>query len=109
MPPAGRSRPVHADPIQPDRQGAHGRETDEPAELQRRREAREYSYSYRRIVPPVPGEFFLGAVLDWVWTRVSPDTQKHYAIASASGLIAGEALVAVLIPLLVTIGLMSLP
>jgi uncharacterized oligopeptide transporter (OPT) family protein len=52
---------------------------------------------------------FLGAVLDWVWVRVSPETQKHYAIASASGLIAGEALVAVLIPLLVTVGLMSLP
>lgn len=30
---------------------------------ERRRDAREYSYSYRRIVPPVPGEFFLGAVL----------------------------------------------
>jgi len=52
---------------------------------------------------------FIGAVIDWVWTRVSPATQKHYAIATASGLIAGEALVAVLIPLLVTIGLMSLP
>ncbi|HZI79621.1 MAG TPA: OPT family oligopeptide transporter [Vicinamibacterales bacterium] len=52
---------------------------------------------------------FLGAVLDWIWTRVSPATQKNYAIAGASGLIAGEALVAVLIPLLVTVGLMSLP
>jgi uncharacterized oligopeptide transporter (OPT) family protein len=52
---------------------------------------------------------FLGAVLDQIWMRVSPATQKHYAIASASGLIAGEALVAVLIPLLVTVGLMSLP
>jgi putative OPT family oligopeptide transporter len=52
---------------------------------------------------------FLGAVLDWIWTRVSPVTQKNYSIASASGLIAGEALVAVLIPLLVTLGLMSLP
>ncbi len=30
---------------------------------ERRRDAREYSYSYRRIVAPVPGEFFLGAVL----------------------------------------------
>jgi UDP-N-acetylmuramate dehydrogenase len=30
---------------------------------ERRRDAREYSYSYRRIVPPVPAEFFLGAVL----------------------------------------------
>ncbi len=52
---------------------------------------------------------FLGAVLDRVWARVSPDTQKNYAIARASGLIAGEALVAVIMPLLVTIGLMSLP
>jgi putative OPT family oligopeptide transporter len=52
---------------------------------------------------------FIGAVLDQVWMRVSPATQKNYAIASASGLIAGEALVAVLIPLLVTIGIMSLP
>jgi putative OPT family oligopeptide transporter len=52
---------------------------------------------------------FIGAVLDRVWARVSPQTQKTYAIASASGLIAGEALVAVIIPLLVTLGLMSLP
>jgi putative OPT family oligopeptide transporter len=52
---------------------------------------------------------FIGAVLDQIWMRVSPATQKHYAIAGASGLIAGEALVAVLIPLLVTVGFMSLP
>jgi uncharacterized oligopeptide transporter (OPT) family protein len=52
---------------------------------------------------------FLGAVLDQVWARVSPDSQQRYSIATASGLIAGEALVAVLIPLLVTIGLMKLP
>jgi len=32
---------------------------------ERRRDAREYSFSYRRIVPPVPGEFFLGAVLQF--------------------------------------------
>ncbi len=30
---------------------------------ERRRDAREYSYSYRRLIAPVPGEFFLGAVL----------------------------------------------
>src|SRR6185436_14270598 len=30
---------------------------------------------------------FIGAVLDQIWMRVSPATQKHYAIASASGLI----------------------
>jgi putative OPT family oligopeptide transporter len=52
---------------------------------------------------------FIGAVLDRVWARVSPETEKTYAIASASGLIAGEAIVAVIIPLLVTLGLMSLP
>jgi len=32
---------------------------------ERRREAREYSYSYRRIVAPAPGEYFLGAVLEF--------------------------------------------
>jgi UDP-N-acetylmuramate dehydrogenase len=32
---------------------------------ERRREAREYSWSYRRLVPPVPREFFLGAVLQF--------------------------------------------
>ena len=52
---------------------------------------------------------FLGAVVDWIWARVSPESQQRYSIATASGLIAGEALVAVLIPLLVTIGLMKLP
>src|SRR4051812_31542460 len=32
---------------------------------ERRREAREYSFAYRRIFPPVPGEFFLGAELSF--------------------------------------------
>lgn len=32
---------------------------------ERRREAREYAWSYRRLVPPVPGEYFLGAVLQF--------------------------------------------
>lgn len=32
---------------------------------ERRRDAREYSYSYRRLIPPVPGEYFLGAVLEF--------------------------------------------
>jgi UDP-N-acetylmuramate dehydrogenase len=32
---------------------------------ERRRDAREFSWSYRRVVPPVPGEFFLGAVLEF--------------------------------------------
>ena len=63
-----------------------------------------------RIIPvnAVP-VIFLGAVLDQVWARIAPSSQERYSIATASGLIAGEALVAVLIPLLVTIGLMTLP
>jgi uncharacterized oligopeptide transporter (OPT) family protein len=78
--------------------------------------------SWRRFVPSPAGVgiamlipvnavtvIFLGAVLDQLWARVAPDSQQRYSIATASGLIAGEALVAVLIPLLVTIGLMTLP
>ncbi len=78
--------------------------------------------SWRRFVPSPAGAgiamlipisavtvIFLGAVLDQVWMRVAPASQQRYSIATASGLIAGEALVAVLIPLLVTIGLMKLP
>jgi uncharacterized oligopeptide transporter (OPT) family protein len=52
---------------------------------------------------------FLGAALDRVWARVSPENHERYSIPVASGLIAGEALVAVVIPLLVTLGLFSLP
>ena len=52
---------------------------------------------------------FLGALSDRIWAKVSPDTQERYSIPVASGFIAGEALVAVIVPLLVTVGLMSLP
>jgi UDP-N-acetylmuramate dehydrogenase len=31
----------------------------------RRRDAREYSYGYRHIVPPAPGEYFLAAMLEF--------------------------------------------
>ncbi len=33
--------------------------------IDRRRDAREYSYGYRHIVPPAPGEFFLAASLEF--------------------------------------------
>jgi len=33
--------------------------------VDRRRDAREYSYGYRHIVPPTPGEFFLAAALEF--------------------------------------------
>ena len=52
---------------------------------------------------------FLGAALDTIWSKASPPSHKRYSIPIASGLIAGEALVAVIIPLLVTVGLMKLP
>jgi uncharacterized oligopeptide transporter (OPT) family protein len=52
---------------------------------------------------------FVGALADLIWSKVSPSTHERYSIPIASGLIAGEALVAVAIPLLVTVGLMKLP
>jgi uncharacterized oligopeptide transporter (OPT) family protein len=52
---------------------------------------------------------FLGAAADAVWAKAAPDSHGRYSIPIASGFIAGEALVAVVIPLLVTVGLMRLP
>ena len=76
---------------------------------------------WRRLVPSPTGMgiamlipfnavtgIFLGAMLDLIWSRVAPRQQAQYAIPAASGLIAGEALVAVAIPLLVTLGLLKL-
>ncbi|MGE5098402.1 MAG: OPT/YSL family transporter, partial [Deltaproteobacteria bacterium] len=48
---------------------------------------------------------FLGGVVDRVWRRADKDSNERYMIPLASGLIAGEAIVAVVIPLLVAIGL----
>jgi uncharacterized oligopeptide transporter (OPT) family protein len=48
---------------------------------------------------------FLGGVLDRIWQRRNADTHERYSVPLASGLIAGEAIVAVIIPLLVAIGL----
>jgi uncharacterized oligopeptide transporter (OPT) family protein len=52
---------------------------------------------------------FVGAVADRIWKMLKPDSHERYSIPIASGLIAGEALVAVVIPLLVTLHLMKLP
>jgi uncharacterized oligopeptide transporter (OPT) family protein len=51
---------------------------------------------------------FLGAAADRVWEKASPESHTRYSIATASGFIAGEAIVAVIIPILVTLGLMKL-
>lgn len=50
---------------------------------------------------------FLGAVLDKVWTRTHPRSSAVYMVPLASGLIAGEALVAVFVPILVLLGVLS--
>jgi len=52
---------------------------------------------------------FLGAFGDWVWSRAHPSSHQRYSIPLASGFIAGEALVAVILPLLVTVGWLHLP
>jgi uncharacterized oligopeptide transporter (OPT) family protein len=77
--------------------------------------------AWRRFVPSPTGMgiaalipfsavtgIFAGALLDVAWKRVAPRNQAQYSIPAASGLIAGEALVAVAIPILVTLGLMRL-
>ena len=51
---------------------------------------------------------FLGALADAIWARTAPDAHEQYSIPIAAGLIAGEALVAVVLPLLVTLGLLRL-
>lgn len=50
---------------------------------------------------------FIGGIVEHVWRRVSPRTYEVYLPPVASGFIAGEALIAVLIPLLVVVGLLS--
>ena len=50
---------------------------------------------------------FLGSVVDTIWRRVDRASNTSYMVPLASGLIAGEAIVAVVIPLLVALGVMS--
>lgn len=48
----------------------------------------------------------LGAVIAKVWTRTNPKSSELYLVPLASGLIAGEALIAVVVPLLVALGIL---
>ena len=50
---------------------------------------------------------FLGSVVDVIWRRVNRAANEAYMVPLASGLIAGEAIVAVVIPLLVALGVIS--
>jgi uncharacterized oligopeptide transporter (OPT) family protein len=44
--------------------------------------------------------FILGGVAQLIWARVSPETEEKYRIPLASGLIAGEAIIAVVLAIL---------
>jgi uncharacterized oligopeptide transporter (OPT) family protein len=59
------------------------------------------------LVPfSVVSTMFLGGVWGYVWEKLDKKTYDIYGVPLASGLIAGEAIVAVVIPLLVAIGLL---
>jgi uncharacterized oligopeptide transporter (OPT) family protein len=47
---------------------------------------------------------FLGSALERLWARLHPNSNERYMVPLASGLIAGEAIIAVVVPLLVLIG-----
>lgn len=47
---------------------------------------------------------FLGSVVDVIWQKISPKSNGLYMTPLASGLIAGEAIIAVIIPFLVVLG-----
>lgn len=49
---------------------------------------------------------FLGGVIEFTWRKVSPRSYELFLPPIASGFIAGEALVAVVIPLLVVLGIL---
>src|SRR5207253_11338473 len=48
--------------------------------------------------------FILGGVAQLIWARVSPDTEKTYRIPLASGLICGEAIIAVVLAIMAAAG-----
>ena len=49
--------------------------------------------------------FILGGVGQFVWARVSPETEEAYRIPLASGLIAGEAIIAVVLAIMAALGM----
>jgi uncharacterized oligopeptide transporter (OPT) family protein len=59
------------------------------------------------VVPaPVIFVMFLGGLVEMTWRKTSPSTYELYSTPLASGLIAGEAIIAVIIPLLVVAGIL---
>jgi putative OPT family oligopeptide transporter len=56
------------------------------------------------ITPAVIITFVMGGVAQLIWSRVSPQTEKDFRIPLASGLIAGEAILAVVFAILAAVG-----
>ena len=56
------------------------------------------------ITPSVIVTFVLGGVAQLIWGRVSPTSEEKYRIPLASGLIAGEAILAVVFAILAATG-----
>ncbi len=52
---------------------------------------------------------FLGALGDWIWRRTKPESAVRYSIPVASGFIAGDALVAVILPITYVLGIWGPP
>jgi uncharacterized oligopeptide transporter (OPT) family protein len=52
---------------------------------------------------------FVGGLVEWVWRKLDPRSSEFYAIPIASGFIAGDALVAVILPILYVTGLWGPP
>jgi uncharacterized oligopeptide transporter (OPT) family protein len=48
--------------------------------------------------------FILGGIAQLIWAKVSPETEKTYRIPLASGLICGEAIIAVVLAILAAMG-----
>src|SRR6267142_2417513 len=48
--------------------------------------------------------FILGGIGQFIWAKVSPQTEQDYRIPLASGLIAGEAIIAVVLAILAAVG-----
>jgi uncharacterized oligopeptide transporter (OPT) family protein len=49
---------------------------------------------------------FLGSIVDRLWWRADRQSHRAYMVPLASRLIAGEALAAVIVPLLVLLGIL---
>jgi uncharacterized oligopeptide transporter (OPT) family protein len=50
---------------------------------------------------------FLGGVVELIWSKLNPRTYGRFLVPLASGFIAGEAIIAVVVPLLVVLGIVK--